>query len=344
MYFFIGQQNYQDAVKAVGEIIKIGDYCFAVQEGNSELLAEINASLAIVKENGEYQQIFSDWFDTQMGVKFDINSLYPFIFGGFGFLGALGIYIFVLRRQIAQKSKELEKTQEIILQREKSEALGYLAGGIAHDFNNILTAIIGNISLLELEVKSGSEMEVISKDISMAANKGKSLANRLLTFAKGGTPIKEMVDLNKIIADTSKIALIGSSAKINTEKCQKCPSLKLDKAQISQVFQNIILNANQAMNSQGTITISSNIVRLEHNNQYGLKHKEYIKISISDSGSGISSENMLKIFDPYFSTKSKGTGLGLSTSFSIMKKHGGTITIDSIEGKGATFHLFFPNI
>ena len=225
----------------------------------------------------------------------------------------------------------------------KLESIGLLAGGIAHDFNNILTVLIGNLGLAKLMFnEENSKLEEIFADSENAAMKAKDLTQQLLTFAKGGEPIKKASSLVKLIKDSADFALRGSNINfINRVANDLWPS-EIDEGQISQVINNLIINANQAMPEGGDITISAENCVIGEDDWTSLNRGRYIKISIKDQGIGIPENNLSKIFDPYFTTKAKGSGLGLATSYSIIKRHGGLLSAESELSVGTTFNVYLP--
>lgn len=241
-------------------------------------------------------------------------------------------------RDVTEKTK-MEKD---LLKANKLESIGVFAGGIAHDFNNILTALLGNISLLKLELENNSELFNIANDVEKATNRAKDLTYQLLTFAKGGEPIKTISSMEDIIKDSASFVLRGSKTKCEFNFEQNLPNVEVDKGQISQVIQNIVINASHAMPNGGVVQTDVSVQKIQKNNIYFLSEGNYIKILIKDNGTGIKKENFDKIFDPYFTTKSNGSGLGLSVSYSIIKKHKGYIGFESEEGKGTTFLIFIP--
>lgn len=224
----------------------------------------------------------------------------------------------------------------------KLEAIGTLAGGIAHDFNNILTAIIGNISLAMLDQQitdQGRERLTIA---DQACQQAQTLAHQLLTFAKGGAPIKEIVSLEKLVAESASLACRGSQVRCELAFPKDLQAIEVDPGQIRQVIQNLIINAIQAMPMGGTIEIRGENLRIENNSLLPLEVGNYVKASFTDTGVGIPQEQLQKIFDPYFTTRQQGSGLGLATAHSIINKHNGHISVESESGKGATFHIYLP--
>ncbi|MEQ8188939.1 MAG: PAS domain S-box protein [Candidatus Eremiobacterota bacterium] len=235
---------------------------------------------------------------------------------------------------------EQRKLEEEILKASKIESLGTLAGGIAHDFNNILTAIMGNISLGKMYVEPDDELYEILSEAEKASLRAKNLTRQLLTFSKGGSPIKMSASISELVIDTTNFALSGSKVKPEFFISDDLWPVEIDTAQISQVINNLVINAKEAMVNGGKIEIK--MENLEELSGLPLKDGKYLKISIKDYGTGISKENIPRIFDPYFTTKPFGTGLGLASVFSIIKKHDGLITADSEYGKGTVFYIYLP--
>jgi len=243
---------------------------------------------------------------------------------------------------IMRDISERKKMEEDILRTQKLESLGILAGGIAHDFNNLLTAVLGNISLTKRSVDSDPAAYGILLDAEKALYRAKDLTHQLLTFSKGGTPVKRVTSLERLVSDAAEFALRGSNVISKFHVADNLRNIEVDEGQLSQVFYNLIINARQAMPKGGTITIRCGNASIGKNSVPPLKKGEYAKVSIEDRGSGIPQENLHKIFDPYFTTKQEGSGLGLATSYSIIKNHDGHITVESRPGMGTTFSIYLP--
>src|SRR5205807_2665823 len=239
---------------------------------------------------------------------------------------------------------------------ETLEQLGLLAGGIAHDFNNLLTAIIGNISLASLllppelsqlpsAAKDYGEMAARLVDAKNASMRARDLAQQLLTFARGGAPIKKSASIGKLIQDTVSFSLRGTHSRGEFQFGADLWPVEIDPGQISQVIANLVVNAHQAMPNGGTLHVSCENFRYNANTTPvvpDLPPGNYIRISIRDEGTGIPEEYLKRIFDPYFTTKAKGNGLGLATTYSIIKNHNGLITVKSQLHVGSTFTLYLP--
>ncbi len=238
---------------------------------------------------------------------------------------------------------ELKKLQEDRVKSKKLESLGVLAGGIAHDFNNILTAIVGNSSLVATQISSESKAYECLTEIEKAVSRAKGLTRKLLTFSKGGAPIRKIADSSALIVDSAGFILSGSGTKCAFSLPDDLWAIDVDKGQISQVIQNLCLNAAHAMQNSGTIQVKAENIFVSENDELSFLPGKYLKISFRDHGIGISPENLPLIFDPYFTTKEEGGGgLGLATVHSIVKSHEGYIDVISKLGKGTTFIIYLP--
>lgn len=250
------------------------------------------------------------------------------------------IGVVIVFKDISEKMKIEEEMRKM----QKLESIGVLAGGIAHDFNNILTAILGNLSIAKLKINRDSGIFKILSEAENASMRARNLTQQLLTFAKGGAPIKQSADIAEIIEESSSFVLRGSNVSIFYKFPDNLWNCEIDKGQISQVIENLIINADQAMPDGGLIVISGENIDLDEDNFYSLKPGSYVKISIKDNGTGIPRKFLSKIFDPYFTTKQKGNGLGLSIVYSIIKKHGGHIYVESVLQEGTEFLIYLPAI
>ena len=245
----------------------------------------------------------------------------------------IGLTCFIILSMISILQWFLDQSREIETAK-KTESLGLFAGGLAHDFNNILTGILGNTSLLtDHQNKNYSEREVLA-DIEKAVYRAKSLTMQLLTFSKGGTPVKDITSIQNIVEETARFTLTGSGIKLQISCENNLLHADVDAGQISQVIQNLVLNARESMeNREGSIDIKMENSRMLQPHAKNPQLSDFIKIEIKDSGKGINENLIPFIFDPYFSTKESGTGLGLSVSYSIIRKHGGEITVKSKKGE-----------
>ncbi|MFX1520780.1 MAG: PAS domain S-box protein [Promethearchaeota archaeon] len=243
---------------------------------------------------------------------------------------------------IVRDITERKKLEEEILKTEKLESLGILAGGIAHDFNNILTGILGNIALVKMYAPFGDKVLKRLNEAEKATMRARDLTQQLLTFSKGGAPIKKTASIEELLRDTAVFTLSGSKVKCNFYLPEDLWSVDVDEGQISQVINNLVINADQAMPEGGIIKIIAENVTVCAEDILPLQKGNYIKITIEDQGIGIPKEHLQKIFDPYFTTKHKGSGLGLTIAYSIIKNHDGHITVDSKLGVGSTFSIHLP--
>ena len=231
--------------------------------------------------------------------------------------------------------QEMERTSQL-------ESLGILAGGIAHDFNNILTAVMGNITMAMLDAGGLASVERYLQEAERATLRARDLTQQLLTFAKGGDPVRTAVLLPEIIREVAEFALHGSRVKCEFDLPPELWLADADKGQLGQVVQNLVINAIQAMPGGGSIRIGAANETVRPAEQRPIRPGDYVHISVADSGIGIKPEHLSRIFDPYFTTKSHGSGLGLSTVYSIIHKHEGHIEVESEPGHGTIFHLWLP--
>ncbi|MBN2160868.1 MAG: PAS domain S-box protein [Spirochaetes bacterium] len=233
-------------------------------------------------------------------------------------------------------------TENELLKASKIESLGVFAGGIAHDFNNLLTAIMGNISIAKLDIPDDSKSFEILSEAEKASERARDLTMQLLTFSKGGAPIKKIASIRDLLVDTVDFILRGSLIRSTFSIPKNLWNAEIDEGQISQVIHNLILNAREAMPGGGFISIEAENSTINADETASFKPGKYIVIKITDTGYGINKKQLHKIFDPFFTTKDDGNGLGLSVIYSIVKKHNGYITVASTEGKGTSFSVFLP--
>ena len=243
---------------------------------------------------------------------------------------------------VFRDATEKQKLEEEILKAGKLESVGILAGGIAHDFNNILTAITGNISLAMRDIKPSDAIFRRLVDAESACLRAKELTYQLLTFSKGGAPVKKTVSVSEIIEDSARLALAGSNVRCKISVPDDLLPADVDEGQISQVINNLLINAVEAMPGGGVITVRAENLTAGKGDALPLAYGKYLKISIQDQGTGILPGHLRKIFDPYFTTKQKGSGLGLAICYSIVKKHDGHISVESVLGSGTTFSIYLP--
>jgi signal transduction histidine kinase/CheY-like chemotaxis protein len=243
---------------------------------------------------------------------------------------------------------ERYRLEEELFKVKKLESLGVLAGGIAHDFNNILTGIMSNIFLAKSRAGADPEAQRLLGDAEKASQRAGTLVRKLLTFSKGGEPVKEVIALNEVIEETIGFCLTGTSVDFTLLLAPGLRTIEADRAQIDQVFNNLFINAAQAMPHGGTLTVSSENIDVGPSQSRtfrlpaSLGEGEYVRVVVSDEGEGIPSENMGKIFDPYFTTKDKGSGLGLTIAYSVVNRHKGALTVDSSVGRGTAVSVYLP--
>jgi CheY-like chemotaxis protein len=232
--------------------------------------------------------------------------------------------------------------EEELLKAQKLEAIGIIAGGIAHDFGNILTAATGKIFLAKARAKGDPELLEKLTGAEKAILQAKHLTRQLLTFSIGGAPIKRTASISELIQETADFTLSGSNVKSEFHIPHGLWAVEVDVGQISQVINNLIINALQAMPEGGELTVSAENVETSKHNRLPLKEGKYVRISVQDRGTGIPDEHRHKIFDPYFTTKPDGSGLGLATAYTIVNRHSGCITFESELGTGSLFDVYLP--
>ncbi len=256
------------------------------------------------------------------------------------------IYIGRLENTMERARNELTRArkEEEHFKQTRIEALGVFAGGIAHDFNNLLTAITGNLSLAITGIDKSHEIYDILNEAETASNKAKELTTQLLAFSKGGKPIRKNIPVSKMINESVNLILNGTMIEKNIDIPDNIYTLLADEGQINRAFYNIILNACQAMDRRGVLTITAVNLKTET----GMLPPELtgpcVKISIADTGPGIKSEIIDRIYDPYFTKKENSTGLGLTIAHSIIKEHNGLIHVKSDAGEGTVFTIYLPAV
>jgi len=240
--------------------------------------------------------------------------------------------------QLRAEMTQREQIEEELLRARKLESLGVLAGGIAHDFNNFLTVVQGNIQVAKMRLDPDEPVQAILDQTASACLRAAFLSSQLLTFAKGGAPVRRLVSVARLVIDAVHLARAGAQTSIEVSIPEDLRFAEVDPGQISQVLHNILLNARQAMPDGGIIEVrAENVVRED---APGADPR--VRISIRDYGCGIPAEALLRIFDPYFTTKPGGRGLGLATAYAIIAKHGGSISVESKPGDGTVFTIDLP--
>jgi PAS domain S-box-containing protein len=235
-----------------------------------------------------------------------------------------------------------KKYEGELLKIQKLESVGVLAGGIAHDFNNLLTAIVANISLVRTRIKPDDPNHKILSEAEKACFFSKDLTQQLLTFSRGGEPVKQVISVAELTEEAVRFSLRGSNVTAAFSFSPDLWPVMVDAGQLRQVINNLTINADQAMPEGGTIAVSAENITLTAGERSPLPGGNYIKISVADEGMGLRGETLSKIFDPFFSTKIGGSGLGLAISYSIVKNHGGHIIAEPKDGPGTKFSVFLP--
>ena len=239
--------------------------------------------------------------------------------------------------------KRAEKDRLIL---NKLESTGILAGGLAHDFNNQLAVIVLNLDMAQTLIHPGEELARRLEEAKQAALLSRGLTQQLITFAKGGTPVRKPTRLTEVIQDSVRSALSGSRVRCDFSLAEDLWLADVDAGQISQVIRNVVQNAREAMPQGGEVSVRAENVVLGSRENPSLPPGDYVRVSIADRGGGIAQEVLPNIFDPYFSTKQrgeqKGMGLGLTICHTVVQKHGGAIAVESVAGGGATCHIHLP--
>ena len=237
--------------------------------------------------------------------------------------------------QLRAETAQREQVEEELFRARKLESLGVMAGGIAHDFNNFLTVVQGNIELAKMDLAPGSPVQQVLDQTASACARAAFLSSQLLTFAKGGAPVRRLYSVARLVMDAVDLARAGTQTSIDVNISNDLWFAEVDPSQIGQVLHNILLNARQAMPESGIIEVyAENILDNPSDPR--------VKISIRDYGHGIPADVLPRIFDPYFTTKPGGSGLGLATAYAIIGKHGGTLSVESKPGGGTLFTIELP--
>ena len=245
---------------------------------------------------------------------------------------------------ISRDITERKEHEKELLTIERLESLGALAGGIAHDFNNILSGIMGNITFAQMLLDASHKAYKPLSEAEKAAVRAAELARQLLTFARGGEPVKRVIALQQLVQETISLVLRGSNIKGTVGIPESVHAIEADEGQLSQVLHNIASNAMQAMPGGGTLTVTAQNVTLPAGNPLSLPGGSYVRLVFADQGCGIPEGDLKRVFDPYFTTKSSGRGLGLASVHSIVKRHGGKVGVSSVTGKGTTVTVHLPSI
>ena len=324
----------KDAGKAtVEEIIGKDDYQMAWKDIAEEYRKDDKQVIDSVEAKLNYEEPIKD--DTGK-VHWVRTSKIPLIDSDGNIYGVMGVY---------EDITERKRIEEELLKGQKLESVGLLAGGIAHDFNNLLTAIIGNLFFLKGNNSDPDDIKHI-KTIEGAVTRAQGLTKQLMTFSRGGSPVKETISLKGLIMESTEFAMHGSSVTYEHNIHDDIYPVNADSGQISQVLNNILINSIQAMKEQGggSVYVEAQNTLVTKKDKLLLNDGMYVHISITDSGPGMSPEVRERIFDPFFTTKEGGSGLGLASCYSIIKKHSGNITVSSTLGKGTTFNIYLQAV
>ena len=243
--------------------------------------------------------------------------------------------------RLMAEMEQRKQVEEELFRGRKLESLGVLAGGIAHDFNNFLTIISGNIALARMDLKPADPGSEVLEQAAVACKRATSLASQLLTFGKGGAPVRRPVPVAGVVRDAVDLARAGAQVTIDLAIADDLWSAEIDSEQISQALHNILLNARQAMPQGGIIRVRAENVVFD-GDSLPLRSGRFVLLSVRDRGRGIPADVLPRIFDPYFTTKQSGSGLGLATVHAIIAKHEGHITVQSTLGAGSTFSVYLP--
>jgi two-component system cell cycle sensor histidine kinase/response regulator CckA len=248
-------------------------------------------------------------------------------------VGIFGLFRDVTReRQLADEAARASKL----------ESLGLMAGGIAHDFSNLLTVMLGQILMAEMEPFSQEAVSESLVEIKKVTLRAQGLTNQLRSFAKGEIPSMALIELQPLLGEAVNLALKGSVVRPALSLPATLPAVMADSTQMLQVFHNLALNAVQAMPGGGTLTVTAGILPEEEAQFLALEDLCWVRVSVIDTGVGIPPEALTRIFEPFFTTKPKGTGLGLATCYTIVKRHGGHLKAESTPGRGTTFQVLLP--
>ena len=295
---------------------------------NAQRLCDEQNGVKTITKRYELEQICGDgnWVWTEINVTphHDQN-------------GKLIGYYGVTRDISERKRSEAER-----LKMQKLQSVGTLAGGIAHDFNNILMGLYGNIALAKEDLPHDHPGYKSLEEAGKSMNRAIRLTKQLLTFAKGGDPVKGNVSLGVLFEEVARFDLSGSPVKLVYRQAKDLWQVEVDKGQIEQVVSNLIINARQTLSQGGNLYVTLANANVPEGVVPGLKSGKHVEVTVRDDGPGIDQKILDRIFDPYFTTKETGNGLGLATVYAIINKHGGHIGVVSETGKGTTFTFYLP--
>jgi signal transduction histidine kinase/ActR/RegA family two-component response regulator len=262
-----------------------------------------------------------------------------------GIIGLLGALLVRRIRELEAAVRMRQALEQEVFRASKLESLGVLAGGIAHDFNNLLAAILSGVEVARHGLPADSEGAAALEDSAAATRRATALTRQLLAFSKGGAPVRETTDVGDLLRESARFVLHGSRSSLRLEIAEDLRAADVDPGQISQVVQNLVLNADQAMAAGGEIVVTARNLDVEHREEEqggALAPGRYVELAVADAGVGIAPENLERIFDPFFTTKLQGHGLGLATVHAIVRNHGGAIRVRSEQGLGTRISVALP--
>ncbi|MBE9528649.1 MAG: PAS domain-containing protein, partial [Proteobacteria bacterium] len=308
----VGLTDYDMLPKEVADRFRVNDV-LALESGVSQTFEEV------IEHPDGTEQIF-------LTVKFPLPSMSGAICG------------------ISTDITERKRMEGELLRAKKLETVATLAGGIAHEFNNVLLGVLGNASIAKAYLKSDHKVWSLLDDIERAAERAKIVTRQLLTFSRGDVMIKEHAEVGPLIYSTSKILLAEHDIELNSDLPEELWGVEVDEVMIGQAVEHLMLNAAHSMPEGGTVELHGANITVAAGEVPPLEPGKYVKIDIVDHGTGIPEENIPRLFDPFFTTKERASGLGLAVSYSVVRKHGGCITVESKEGKGSVFSLYLPGV
>ncbi|MCC6522538.1 MAG: PAS domain-containing protein [Polyangiaceae bacterium] len=314
----------------------VGRHCYELlhRERQPCFVEGSHCAVRGVFATGEAQTALHKHRDADGSVVYVETKAYPMKDAGGQVISAIETVTNITEKHLLEEER---------LKTQKLESIGTLAGGIAHDFNNLLQGMFGYISMAKVSVERPNEVLAMLDGVDNALHQAVKLTTQLLTFSRGGKPVMRRIDLRAVVEDSAKFTLSGSRSDLGLELPGDLWLVEADDGQVGQVIQNIVLNADQAMPTGGSVRVAArNVTEDDAALPRALPRGNYVAISIQDSGVGIAAQDLDKIFDPYFTTKEKGSGLGLATSYSIVKNHGGLIDVRSQLGAGSTFTIYLP--
>jgi len=356
-------------IETVGPPICSREYCFAVQEGDAHLLSRLNEGLNVLKNVGRYKKIHEKWFgvhepSSAVPVSGIIRSIISVVVVLMALLSGSFLWSWSLRRRVKARTRELrrelterkraeeerERLAEQLRHSQRMEAIGQLAGGVAHDFNNILTAIQGNAELLKTTVADGDERAEMVDQIVQSSRRAADLTHQLLSFARKGKFQMVLLDIHDTIHDVVSILQHSIDRRIHVAlNFGAVPSTVMgDRTQLQSALLNLGLNARDAMPEGGELTFATEVCEVDEEfvgvERPGIPPGRYIRVCVTDTGTGMDKRTQERVFEPFFTTKEvgQGTGLGLASVYGCMRSHRGGIEVDSRAGQGSTFRVFLP--